>query len=191
MIASLAGSVSALAPAAVVIEVAGVGYLVHVPSSTLARLTAGDDVRLLTHLAHREDAMTLYGFESADERDVFQTLIGVNGVGPKLALAVLGSLAPDGLRRAVASQDVDALTQVPGVGKRGAQRILLELKERLAPHAATAEAPRSTLAEVREALLGLGYTPAELREVLERVPAGEDVPVEETLRAALRELSRV
>lgn len=191
MIASLAGSVSALAPAAVVIEVSGVGYLVHVPSSTLARLAVGGDVRLLTHLAVREDAMTLYGFESADERDVFQTLIGVNGVGPKLALAVLGSLAPDGLRRAVASQDVDTLTQVPGVGKRGAQRILLELKERLAPHAATAEAPQSALAEVREALLGLGYTPAELREVLERVPAGEDVPVEETLRAALRELSRV
>lgn len=191
MIASLAGSVSALAPAAVVIEVSGVGYLVHVPSSTLARLAVGGDVRLLTHLAVREDAMTLYGFESADERDVFQTLIGVNGVGPKLALAVVGSLAPDGLRRAVASQDVDALTQVPGVGKRGAQRILLELKERLAPHAATAEAPQSALAEVREALLGLGYTPAELREVLERVPAGEDVPVEETLRAALRELSRV
>lgn len=190
MIASLRGRVGAVAQSAVVVDVGGVGYLVNVPASVLAGLRAGEAVSLLTHLVVREDSMTLYGFSSADQRDVFQALIGVTGVGPKIALAVLSAFEPDALRRAVAAGDVDALTTVPGIGKRGAQRMVLELRERLVASAEVAAAPGSKVAEVREALASLGYSPSELRGVIDRVAASE-APVEELVRAALRELSRL
>ncbi|MGH7377810.1 MAG: Holliday junction branch migration protein RuvA, partial [Candidatus Methylomirabilales bacterium] len=130
MIASLSGVVGTLAAGALVVEVAGVGYLVHVPGQVLAGAQGGARIRLLTKLVVREDSMTLYGFQTGDQRDLFQLLLGVNGVGPKLALAVLSVFEPEGLRRVVAAGDVEALTAVPGIGKRSAQRLVLELKER-------------------------------------------------------------
>ncbi|MGH2719699.1 MAG: Holliday junction branch migration protein RuvA, partial [Actinomycetota bacterium] len=163
MIASLTGTVAELTPAAAVIDVGGVGYLVHAPVPVLASLSAGEQVRLLTHLVVREDSMTLFGFRSADQRDTFQVLMGVTGVGPKLAAAVLSVLDPPALRSAVASADVDALISVPGVGRRGAQRMVLELRDRLWVVVDESVIPGAALGEVRAALAGLGYTPAELR----------------------------
>lgn len=187
MIASLNGRILALQPGSIEIDVGGVGYLVHVPSQVPVQVKVGDEMRLFTHLVVREDAMTLFGFVSPEDRNAFQVLTGVTGVGGKLALSVLSSLGSDGLRRAVVSQDVALLTEVPGIGKRGAERILMELKERLGAISTTRPAT-SSAAEVREALIGLGYTPAELRDVLERMNGDE--PVEDLLRSALKELSR-
>lgn len=188
MIASLNGVVAEVMPAAVVLEVGGVGYLVYAPAPVLAGLAVGQAVRLVTHLAVREDALTLYGFRTADQRECFQTLLAVTGVGPKLAVAVLSVLDPDQLRRAVATGDLDALTSVPGVGKRGAQRMLLELRDRLAVVAMEPSVPSVAVAEVRAALTGLGYTPAELRGVIEEV-ATPGATVEEMVRAALKMLA--
>lgn len=188
MIASLHGVVAEVSAGALVLDVAGVGYLVYAPAPVLAAAATGKRVRLLTHLVVREDAMSLYGFATPDQRDLFQALIGVTGVGPKLAVAVLSVFEPDALRRAVASADVDALTSVPGVGRRGAQRMLLELRDRLGIPLDESSAPGSALAEVRAALAGLGYAPAELRGVVEKV-AVAGASVEDMVRAALKELS--
>lgn len=188
MIASLSGTVAELTAGAVVLDVAGVGYLVHAPGPVLAALATGDRVRLLTHLVVREDSMTLYGFRSADQREVFQSLLGVTGVGPKLAVAVLSVFEPSTLRQAVAAGDVEALTAVPGVGRRGAQRMLLELRDRLGISVDETSVPGCDLAEVRAALVGLGYAPAELRGVVEGV-AAPGASVEDMVRAALKQLS--
>lgn len=188
MIASLHGVVAEVTATSAVLEVGGVGYLVHAPGPVLAGLTTGQSARLLTHLAVREDALTLYGFRTADQREAFQTLLGVTGVGPKLAVAVLSVLEPDDLRRAVATSDLDALTSVPGVGKRGAQRMLLELRDRLAVVAIEPSVPTAAVAEVRAALTGLGYLPAELRGVIEEV-ATPGATVEDMVRAALKMLA--
>lgn len=188
MISSLTGKVTSLQASAIELEVCGVGYLVNVPGQVTASLSAGEDTRLITQLIVREDSMTLYGFASAEDREAFRILTSVTGVGPKLALAVLSALGTEGLRKAVFSQDVSMLTEVQGIGKRGAERILVDLKERLGAIAEPG-VQSSTTTQVREALIGLGYTPAELREVLDRLN-GNDAPVEEMLRAALKELSR-
>lgn len=188
MIASLSGDVAEVTPGGVVLEVAGVGYLVHVPAPVLLGLRRGEAARLLTHLVVREDSMTLYGFRSADQRDLFQTLMGVTGVGPKLALAVLSVFEPRALRQAVAAADVDALTSVPGVGRRGAQRMLLELRDRLDVAVDESAVAGSALGEVRAGLAALGYTPAELRGVVEAV-ALPGASVEDMIRAALKQLA--
>jgi holliday junction DNA helicase RuvA len=188
LIASLSGTVETLEPGAAVLEVGGVGYLVHVPVSVLSGLVVGRRARLFTHLAVREDALTLYGFATVDQRESFRALVGVTGVGPRLALAVLSALEPDALRRVVAGGDVGALVDVPGIGKRTAERMILELKQRLGPPAEHPVAAGSAVAEVREALVGLGYAPAEFRPVLDRV-AQPGTSVEEMLRSALRELA--
>ena len=190
MISSVRGTVAELAPGAVEIDVNGIGYLVHVPASTLGSLRLGEKVRLLTQTVVREDSLSLFGFLDMEQRELFRCLTGVTGVGPKLALAVLGHMRPDSLRRAVASSDVAALVEVPGVGKRSAQRILLELKSQLGMHDPGLEATGSKLAEVREVLVGLGYSPAELGEALDGL-APEESEVEELVKAALKALSRV
>jgi Holliday junction DNA helicase RuvA len=189
VIASLSGTVSAVSADGVVVEVSGVGYLVRVPTPLIARLSPGKDLRLETHLVVREDGMTLYGFDSIEAAALFRELTKVSGVGPKLALSVLSTLDPPGLRRAVASGDVQALMEVPGVGKRGAQRMLLELKERLGVVEEAASGD-GRLAEAREALMGLGYSAPELREVLATID-DEDAPVEDIVKKALKELARV
>ena len=131
MISHLDGTVSAIAPEGAVIEVGGVGLLVQCTPGTLATLRRGDRARVATSLVLREDALTLFGFAADDERDVFELLQTASGVGPRLALAMLAVFTPDELRRAVAAEDVTALTRVPGIGRKGAQRIVLELAGRL------------------------------------------------------------
>jgi holliday junction DNA helicase RuvA len=192
VIASVAGLVGALTPQAAVVEVGGVGLLVHCTPSTLARLRVGDAARLATALVVRETELTLYGFADADERDVFESLQSAGGVGPRLAQAVLGVLTPDEVRRAVADEDLAALTKVPGIGRKGAQRIVLDLRDRLGrPAGAAPGGGRSpagpapfpgAFGQVRSALVGLGYSAAEAEaalDALEPVPPGEGGAVSE------------
>jgi holliday junction DNA helicase RuvA len=191
MIGSVRGTViERTASGEALVEVGGVGYRVNVPAGALSALHPGNAAFLFTHLHVREDAMVLYGFPSRDERDTFEALIGTTGVGPKLALAMLSVHSPSSLRRALLEDDLAALTLVPGVGKRTAQRLLVELKSRLEvpeldlSEAGGGPAPR---AEVRAALAGLGYGTDEVRDVVAQLP--EDGSVEDLLREALKLLS--
>lgn len=176
----------------VLVEVGGVGYRCLVPLSAVAQLAPGGAAFLMTHLHVREDAMTLYGFPTREERDTFEILIVANGVGPKLALAILSVHPPAALRRAVAEDDVDALCLVSGVGRRTAQKLMIELKARLdLPDVdlrdnGTGSTP-PVRAEVRAALTELGYAPDEVRSVLADLPT--EGAVEELLRAALKQLA--
>lgn len=191
MIGSVRGEViERVATGEVLVEVHGVGYRVHVPLSAIPGLEPGTAAFLFTHLHARDDGMTLYGFPTRDERDTFEVLIGSSGVGPKLALAIQSVHSPSTLRRVLVDDDLDALMLVPGVGKRTAQRLLVELKARLeAPslEADGAGASTSARAEVRIALAGLGYQADEVRQVLSQLP--DDGPVEELLRDALKLLA--
>jgi len=178
----------------VIVEVQGVGYRASVPTSVLAGLGApGSEVFLHVHTHVREDAIVLYGFAHADERRCFEALLGAHGVGPSLALAILSSLSPAALSTAVLEGDVDTLCLVPGVGKKTAARLLLELKARLDlpafDHGGSIPAPAgSARGEARAALVELGYAPDEIAGALDGVDAG--APVEEMVRSALRELVR-
>ena len=188
MIAFLEGELVDKTGDRVVLAVAGTGYEVLVPASTLARLPpVGRTTRVFTRLQVRDDAMVLFGFSSVSERELFDLLVTVNGVGPKLAQAFLSVLSPDALRRAVATNDVAALATVPGVGKKMAGRVAMELKDRLGAGDAT---PLGPLSEVREALLALGLSPQEASEAVARVIHDQDRPVEELLREALMAVSR-
>jgi Holliday junction DNA helicase RuvA len=172
-----------------IVEVGGVGYRVLVPN--LAVLVPGEPTFLFTHLHVREDALVLYGFPTREERDTFEVLIGATGVGPKLALAICSVHAPAALRRVVADGDVDGLMLVPGVGKRTAQRLLLELRARLevpGVEPVSEDGQRGGRQQVRDALAGLGYGPDEVREAVAGLT--EDEPVEQLLRGALRRLAR-
>lgn len=179
----------------VLVEVGGVGYRVTVPGPAVGRLgELGGPVFLHVHTHVREDALVLYGFPTRDERVCFEALLGAHGVGPGLALAILGVHSPAALRRVLATDDVDALTLVPGVGKKTAARLLLELKTRLdlddvdvdlAPVGGATGA--GAHAEVKAALAGLGYGADEVREVVRELPA--DGGVEELLRSALKHLA--
>ena len=191
MIGSVRGKVIERSVAGeLLVEVGGVGYRVNVPVRVVPTLEPGASAFLFTHLHVREDAMVLYGFPTRDERDTFETLIGATGVGPKLALAILSVHTPNTLRRGLADDDLDALVLVPGVGKRTAQRLLVELKSRLEvpdldlAEAASGATPRG---EVRDALVGLGYSTEEVRGVLGHLE--DDGSVEDLLRDALRVLA--
>jgi Holliday junction DNA helicase RuvA len=191
VIGSVRGSVlERSATGEVLVEVGGVGYRVLVPVSAMPALGPGAAAFLFTHLHVRDDAMVLYGFPTREERDTFEVLVGATGVGPKLALAILSVHSPAALRRALLDDDVDALTLVPGVGKRTAQRLLVELKARLdvPDFEAVEEAvPPTARGEVRGALAGLGYEPDEIRDVLAQLEG--DGPVEDLLRDALKLLA--
>jgi holliday junction DNA helicase RuvA len=185
MISHLDGRVSAIAPEGAVIEVGGVGLLVQCTPGTLATLRPGERARVATSLVVREDALTLFGFAADDERDVFELLQTASGVGPRLALAMLAVFTPDALRRAVAAEDVTALTRVPGIGRKGAQRIVLELAGRLgSPGAAGGQAQLGQSAagpglpgvepwrdQVRAGLLNLGWQPREADQAIAAVAA--------------------
>ena len=187
MIAFLDGTVVDRREDRVVLDVGGVGYEILVPTSTAARLPAnGRPARLHTRLAVRDDAMILYGFASGEERASFDLLTTVSGVGPKVALAFLSTLSAESLRRAVASGDVAALTVVPGVGKKVAQRVVLDLKDRFGGDGVAIEGP---LADVRDALLALGLTQQESSDAIGALEA-IDRPAEELLREALRAVGR-
>ncbi len=211
MIASVRGRVLAVRLDAAVVEVGGVGMLVQATPATLAELRVGAEAELATTLVVREDSLTLFGFSDADERDVFETVQTVSGIGPRLALAMLAVHTPDGLRAAVATQDLTALTRVPGIGRKGAQRIVLELTDRLGapsgvPGGAAPAAPQpagSWRDQVVEALVGLGWSAKQAGDAVESVapgaPDGAGVPdgaadgggdVAGVLRAALRHLGR-
>ena len=184
MIAFVEGSLAERGVDRVVVNANGLGYELIVSTSTLAALPAvGKPVRLLTHMQVRDDAMVLFGFAGAAERDLFELLITVSSVGPKMAMAVLSTLDPDALRRAVLDGDIDAVTVVPGVGKKVAGRIVLDLRDKLGGEI---ELPAAgPLAEVREALEGMGLSPQEIQRAVGGLdPDGG--PVEELLREALR-----
>jgi Holliday junction DNA helicase RuvA len=192
MIASVRGEVLDIALDHVVIEAAGVGYKVMATPSTLATLRRGSEARLITAMIVREDSMTLYGFSDADARDLFLTLLGVSGVGPKIALATLAVYDATSLRQALADGDVTALTRVPGIGKRGAERMVLELRDKIGPVHTTAGAVALTLnghsvrGPVVEALVGLGFAVKQAEEATDKVLANEPEANQSTaLRAAL------
>jgi holliday junction DNA helicase RuvA len=194
MIASLRGRMVEALPDGAVIEVGGVGYRVFLTPKALAGLPRDGEVLVHTVTYVREDTLALYGFVTVDERRAFEQLLTATGVGPKLALAVLSVHSPDALRRAVSAGDADALTLVPGVGRKGAARLVLELRGRLGggdgePEPPVEVAGRPAYAEVREALGALGYGPAEIKAALAALPpdAGAQA-TEELLRLALRGL---
>jgi Holliday junction DNA helicase RuvA len=197
VIGALRGVVVDRLPAAagqgeLLVEVAGVGYRVTVPAAALARAHVGEPIFLHVHTYVREDALVLYGFDVREERTCFEALIGAHGVGPALALALLSVLSPPDLRRAVASGDPDALTAVPGVGKKTAARLLVELRARLdVPEGdvvAAAEGDGGVRAQARAALSGLGYSAEEATQALADVAV--DATVEDVVRDALRRLAR-
>ena len=194
MIASVRGEVLDIALDHVVIEAAGVGYKVMATPATLATLRRGMQARLITAMIVREDSMTLYGFADADARDVFLTLIGVSGVGPKIALATLAVYDAPSLRQALADGDVTALTRVPGIGKRGAERMVLELRDKIGPaHAPGAVAlnGHAVRGPVVEALVGLGFAVKQAEEATDKVLANEpEAGTSDALRSALSMLGR-
>ena len=196
MIARLHGALLEKTPNRIVVDVAGVGYEVLVPLSTFFGLgDAGSPVTLRVHTHVREDLIALYGFSSALELDLFERLIGINGIGPKLALAVLSGIDPGELVRAIRAQDVARLTRIPGVGKKTAERIGLELKDRLPHAAAAAESAAAAGDDPREdllsALTNLGYNRAVAEKaidaVVKKTPAA---PFEQLLRDILRGMTR-
>ena len=206
MIDHLRGTVAGVAPDGAVIEVGGVGMRVQCTPGTLATLKPGEPAQVATSLVVREDSLTLYGFTSDDERNVFEMLQTASGVGPRLALAMLAVHAPDALRRAVSTEDLGALTMVPGIGRKGAQRIVLEMKDRLGPPGdggdgllprAAQRAP-SWRDQVQSGLVNLGWPAREADLAIaaledEGVIGGFDggaVDVATVLRAALRKLSK-
>jgi holliday junction DNA helicase RuvA len=204
VIASVSGRVAAVGPDTVVVEVGGFGVAVICTPGTIAGLRAGEPTTLATSLVVREDALTLYGFADDDERAVFEQVQTVSGIGPRLAQAMLAVHSPDALRRAVATDDLVALTAVPGIGRKGAQRLALELKDRIGPPRGTSAEPvdlttRSRGAagwesQVHAALLGLGWSVRDADEAVAAIApeaAAEPTPdVSTLLRAALRTLSR-
>jgi Holliday junction DNA helicase RuvA len=196
VIAHLRGRVLEKQPNRIVVDVSGVGYDVFVPLSTFYGLAeAGGDVALRIHTHVREDALLLYGFATELEQQLFERLISVSGIGPKLALAVLSGIEPPDLLRAIERSDLARLTAIPGVGKKTSERIVLELKDRLPrmPHA-TAEASASEPSlrdDVLSALMNLGYhRPLAEKAVDVAVNAASDAGFEATLRQALRELAK-
>jgi Holliday junction DNA helicase RuvA len=218
MISHLAGTVTTIAPEGAVIEVGGVGLLVQCTPGTLATLRPGEPARVATSLVVREDALTLFGFVTDDERDVFVLLQTASGVGPRLALAMLAVFTPDALRRAVLSEDVAALTRVPGIGRKGAQRIVLELAGRLGAPGSGSPGDGGAVAtvrpvgpapwreQVRAGLVNLGWQARDADQAIAAVETdmadaaaadGEDgaaaaqsPDAAAMLRAALRKLSR-
>lgn len=201
MISFVRGRVAALGLTSVVVEVGGVGLDVQCTPDTIASLRIGQETTLPTSMVVREESLTLFGFADEDERGLFELLQTASGVGPKLAQAMLAVHRPDSLRRAVATEDVKTLTAVPGIGQKGAQRIILELKDRIGPAGAatgsgtTPSASRAAWQDqVRDGLVGLGWSAREADRAIETISpeadetASPDVAV--LLRAALRTLSR-
>jgi Holliday junction DNA helicase RuvA len=189
VIAFITGRVAAKAPGFALVEAGGIGYRLLMATSSLSALPAeGDEVTVHTYLHVREDELTLYGFENEEERAVFESLIGVTGIGPKVALAVLSSLRPDVLRAGIAREDVALISSVPGIGKKTAQRLILELKDKLDVPDLGRGLGAGPLAasEARDALLAMGFSPAEAAVALRDAPA--DASAEDLLKAALRAL---
>jgi Holliday junction DNA helicase RuvA len=192
MISAIRGRVLDRSDGTVVVDVQGVGYLVHVPGGTVIP-APGREVTLHTSLQVREDSMTLYGFTDREGLRLFELLLTSSGVGPRLALASLTALPPRALETAIAEADVAVLTSIPGIGRKVADRIVLELRERVgsalvAPSGSAAAGEDEVLSTVREALAGFGFTPVEVRDALARIELVEGEDGGALLRRALREL---
>jgi len=196
MIGSLRGVVlERIAPSTVLVEVAGVGYFVTVTPRVFAELEPTTSCFLYVHHHIREDSQTLFGFNSRDDRDCFDILLGAHGIGPAMALAILGTHSPRGLHHIVITSDIGALTMVPGVGKKTAERLLVELRGKFdvfdsAPGSALAAKDSvggrsSAVADLREALLGLGYATEEIRDVMSELSPPDDTALDQLLREAL------
>ena len=199
MIASVRGVVTLLAPDGAVIEVGGIGLAVACSPGTLARLRVGEQARVATSLVVREDSLTLYGFADEDERTLFEVLQTANGVGPKLAQTILAVYSPREIRRAISTGDLVALTRVPGIGRKGAERILVELRDRIgmvddgpAEPASAATPPPAWREQLRQALAGLGFAGKEAGETIDLVAAeaGENPDVSALLRRSIQLLGR-
>ena len=197
MIGFLRGKVAHLLPDYCLLDVGGVGYRVFIAAATRSRLQIGEEATLFTHLSVREDAMTLYGFYSQEEYNVFEQLISVSGIGPKVALGILSAITVDKLCAAIHGQQLTVLTKLPGIGKKSAQRLILELKDKLAA-GSTEElsfeiegAPAisdDTISEATAALVSLGYSQAEIDPVLRRAKEGMDSAA--LIRFALNEFGK-
>lgn len=199
MFAFLRGTVTHKTPVHVELDVNGVGYQIFVPESVNRRLRAGTEATLLTYCHIREDAFQIYGFLREEERTLFTSLLGITGVGPKVAMAVLSAMSVQEFGRAVTGNDVTALTRISGIGKKGAQRIILEMKARLGQDAelnailGEAETAAPDRDDVIAALCAMGCTIGEAKRAANRARAqlGNDAPDEELLRVALRSLAKV
>ena len=189
MIASLRGTVESLSSDFAIINVNGVGFKVYMPTSVLSTLgTIGEEVKLHTHLHLKEDEATLYGFGSADELTLFQTLISVSGLGPKMALATLSAMSVDQVAMAIATGSADLLIRVPGIGRKMADRIVLELKDKIG--AGLIATPAAQLAQENSDVLGaltsLGYSISEASRAVATLPPSSDMPLEEKIKLALQ-----
>ena len=188
MIGRLRGTLVDKSGSSVLVDVCGVGYVVAVTPRTLISLpSVGEEAVLHTHLHVREDQLSLFGFATTADKDLFAMLLGVSGVGPKVGLAILATMTPDQLRMAVVSGDIAALTAVPGIGKRSAEKLMVELRPKMdaSLEASSASGPMS---EVREALASLGYAPDEIRDTLAAL--SHDLPVEDMLKQSLQQLGK-
>ncbi|GAB3261624.1 Holliday junction branch migration protein RuvA [Nocardioides dilutus] len=196
MIAFVRGQVAAVTLSSAVLEVGGVGLEVMCTPGTLATLRTGQTATLPTSMVVREDSLTLFGFVDEDEKQVFELVQTASGVGPKVAQAITAVLPPDDLRRAIATDDVKTLTRVPGIGQKGAQRIILELKDRIGPPVGVRQASTTPGAvwreQVHQGLVGLGWPVREAERAVDAVAdqAGDSPDVPALLRAALRTLSK-
>ncbi|MEJ3744848.1 Holliday junction branch migration protein RuvA [Actinomycetes bacterium KLBMP 9797] len=198
MIASVRGTVAALSPDGAVIEVGGVGLAVQCAPGTLAGLRPGSEARLATSLVVREDSLTLYGFADDDEKQLFELLQTASGVGPRLAQAVLAVHSPETVRRAIAGADTATLTRVPGIGKKGAERLVLELRDRIGPVSVGADGNAGVVTgawqeQVRQGLVGLGWTAGQAEQAVAAVAETVDgtvPPVPVLLKQAIRLLGK-
>ena len=197
MIGFLRGRVAHLLADCCLLDVGGVGYRVYIASATRSRLHIGEEATLFTHLSVREDALTLYGFYSQEEYDIFQQLISVSGIGPKVALGILSAISVDKLCAAIHGQQLTVLTKLPGIGKKSAQRLILELKDKIAAGSGDIAADDvsdmpvvgdDTISEATAALISLGYSQAEIDPVMRR--AGEEMDAAALIRFALSEFGK-
>ena len=194
MISFLSGTVHRIAADHLVVLTYGVGRKVHVTPDTLAGTRHGTEIELVTSLVVREDSMTLYGFGTEDENHTFEVLLSISGIGPRLAMAILSVMGPDELAAAITNQDANALTRVPGIGKKGASRIILELENKLPKLTAAAPGPALSFGggnqQVVDALVGLGWKEAQAEDVVAEVvkETGADAGTSVVLKAALKVL---
>lgn len=197
MIASVAGTVASVGADVAVVEVGGVGLALHCAPATLSALRVGKPARLAASLIVREDSLTLFGFADDDEKHVFELLLSASGVGPKIAQAALAVHPPDVLRAAISQGDVSTLTEVPGIGKKGAERIVLELRDKVGPATALpVQGGRSQAwtEQVRQGLIGLGWTNAQadqaVAQVAQTIDGATPPPVPQLLKQAIRLLGK-
>jgi len=196
MIGSLIGLIKEKKPSLLLLEVNGVGYEIHVPLSTSFQLPKnGESAYLLTHLVVREDQHTLYGFATEEERKLFRTLIKISGVGAKMALTILSGINVNGFVQSVINEDIDTLVHLPGIGKKTAERLIVEMKDRVEgitdnlESSASSTSENSTVIEARNALVNLGYKNNEAKKILDNIDTN-GLSVEELLRQALKSLNR-